>query len=155
MSKNNQYFEYKGYHTRIEFDYDSLTLFGKIEGIDDLILFENEDATKIEDEFHSAVDDYLAFCEEIGKEPEKEYKGVFNVRVAPELHRALSTIAFKSSETLNAVVEEALENFVNSVSASIEEIGYLVKPCSSEINNRFSIAELNSNLIYHRSKEAS
>ena len=124
MKKNDNYFEYKGYHTRIEFDYDSLTLYGKIEGIDDLVLFESEDATKIEDEFHSAVDDYLAFCEEVGKEPEKEYKGVFNVRVAPELHRALSTIAFRTSETLNSVVETALESFVDSVSARIDSFGY-------------------------------
>lgn len=67
LMKNANYFEYKGYHTRIEFDYDSLTLLGKIEGIDDLILFENEDATKIEEEFHKAVDNYLLLCEEVGK----------------------------------------------------------------------------------------
>lgn len=118
------YFEYKGYHTRIDFDYDSLTLFGKIEGIDDLILFENEDATKIEEEFHKAVDNYLLFCEEVGKTPEKEYKGVFNVRVTPELHRALSTIAFQKSETLNSIVEEALENYVDTACAMIDSISY-------------------------------
>ena len=92
---------------------------------------------------------------EVGKEPEKEYKGVFNVRVAPELHRALSTIAFRSSETLNAVVEMALESFVNSVSVPIEEIKYAAESYSSVLNNRFSTIELNSNCVYHISKEAS
>jgi len=106
------FFEYKGYHTRVEFDYDSLSLCGKIEGISDLVVFESPDATKIEEEFHSAVDDYLALCEEIGKAPEKEYKGIFNVRVSPELHRSLSTIAFRRAETLNSIVETALERYV-------------------------------------------
>ena len=128
MSKNTDYFEYKGYHTRIEFDYDSLSLFGKIEGIDDLILFECSDSNKIEEEFHKAVDNYLTLCEEMGKTPEKEYKGVFNVRVSPELHRSLATIAFKKSETLNSVVESALQDYVDSVSALIETYNYSTVP---------------------------
>ena len=121
MGKNQNCFEYKGYHTRIEFDYDSLSLYGKIEGIDDLVLFESEDASEIENEFHKAVDDYLVLCEENGKEPQKEYKGVFNVRVSPEIHRKLSVIAFKSEETLNAIVEKALEEYVNGSSAVIPD----------------------------------
>ena len=70
------------------------------------------------------VDNYLIFCEEVGKTPEKEYKGVFNVRVTPELHRALSTIAFQKSETLNSIVEEALENYVDTACAMIDSISY-------------------------------
>ena len=68
--------EYKGYHSKIEFDHDNYVLYGKIEGIDDLIIFESSDVSKIEEEFHLAVDDYLEFCEEVGKEPEKEYKAI-------------------------------------------------------------------------------
>jgi predicted HicB family RNase H-like nuclease len=138
MSKNMTYFEYKGYHTRIEFDYDSLSLFGKIEGIDDLILFESSDATKIEEEFHSAVDNYLTLCKEVGKTPEKEYKGVFNVRVTPELHRSLATIAFKQSETLNSVIEMALENYVDSVSALIETFSYSPVPSTDYMVKKVS-----------------
>ena len=81
------YFEYKGYHTRIEFDYDDQVLFGKIEGIKDLVSFEADNATEIEKSFHEAVDDYLEFCTELGVEPNKEFKGSFNVRITPELHR--------------------------------------------------------------------
>ncbi len=126
MNKSANYFEYKGYHTRVEFDYDSLSICGKIEGIDDFVVFESSDATKIEEEFHKAVDEYLTICEEIGKTPEKEFKGVFNVRVSPELHRQLSTLAYKKSETLNSLVEIALENYVNSSIAIIERVNYSV-----------------------------
>lgn len=143
MNKRENYFEYKGYHTRIEFDYDSLSLCGKIEGIDDFIVFESSDATKIEEEFHKAVDDYLTLCEEIGKTPEKEYKGVFNVRVSPELHRSLSTIAYEKSETLNSLVEIALENYVNSSIAIIERVNY-----SLSSNQEYSNEEATSESAY-------
>lgn len=59
--------EYKGYHTKIEFDTETYTLRGKIEGINDLVNFESSDGSRIEKEFHDAVDDYLEFCKEVGK----------------------------------------------------------------------------------------
>ena len=39
--------EYKGYHTKIEFDAESKTLRGKIEGINDYIDFEASDILNI------------------------------------------------------------------------------------------------------------
>ena len=47
--------EYKGYHTKIEFDAESKTLRGKIEGINDYIDLEASDILNIELEFHAAV----------------------------------------------------------------------------------------------------
>lgn len=105
--------EYKGYHTKVEFDLDTLSLYGKIEGINDLIIFEADDLSKVEQEFHDAVDDYLSFCEEVGKEPEKEYKGSFNIRISPELHKKIAFIAFKSGESLNKAVEKAIMSYVS------------------------------------------
>ena len=61
----NNMMEYKGYHTKIEFDAESMTLRGKIEGINDYVDFEAGDISSIEVEFHSAVDDYLEFCKEV------------------------------------------------------------------------------------------
>ena len=65
-----------------------------LEGINDLVDFECEDLKGVEKEFHEAVDDYLEFCKEVGKEPDKEYKGTFNVRISPELHKRLVTKSF-------------------------------------------------------------
>ena len=104
--------EYKGYHTKIEFDSESWVLRGKIEGINDLINFESDDMATIEKEFHEAVDDYLEFCKEVGKEPEKEYKGCFNVRISPELHKKLARVAFENGTSLNATVEEAIVQYI-------------------------------------------
>ena len=111
--------EYKGYHTKIEFDVESMALRGKIEGINDYIDFEAEDIVSIEKEFHSAVDDYLEFCAEVGKEPEKEYKGTFNVRISPELHKKIALCAFKDGRSLNAEVEKAIATFIDSDQSQI------------------------------------
>lgn len=109
----NSTLEYKGYCTRIEFDADAMLLHGKIEGINDLVTFESEDSSQIEAEFHAAVDDYLDFCKEVGKEPEKEYRGLFNVRIQPDLHKRLATEAVKKNVSMNALVEQAIASYVN------------------------------------------
>lgn len=106
--------EYKGYHTKIEFIAESCTLRGKIEGINDFVDFETDDMLKVEEEFHAAVDDYLEFCKEVGKEAEKEYKGNFNVRISPELHKELAYCAFKDGCSLNAEVEKSIRMFVEN-----------------------------------------
>lgn len=106
--------EYKGYHTKVEFDVESMTLRGKIEGINDYVDFESEDISGIEKEFHAAVDDYLEFCLEVGKEPEKEYKGTFNVRISPELHKKIALCALRDGRSLNSEVETAIMSFVYS-----------------------------------------
>ncbi len=107
--------EYKGYHTSITYDARAGRLRGVISGIDDHVDFSSDKVEGIEQEFHTAVDDYLEFCKEVGKSPCKEYKGVFNVRIKPNLHRELVNISEKDGETLNAVVERALQLFVESV----------------------------------------
>lgn len=112
MMKNN-ILEYKGYHTKVEFDSEECVLRGKIEGINDLVNFECEDIKSVEKEFHEAVDDYLEFCKEVGKEPDKEYKGTFNVRINPELHKRLANMAMKNGDTLNATVEKAIQEYVS------------------------------------------
>lgn len=108
----NNIIEYKGYHSKVEYSAEDNILFGKIEGINDLITFECETAAEVETAFHEAVDDYLAFCEEVGKQPDKEYKGVFQVRVDPELHKRAAIEALKRGETLNAFVAEAVQDKV-------------------------------------------
>ena len=111
----NSTLEYKGYCTRIEFDADAMLLHGKIEGINDLVTFECEDSSRIEAEFHAAVDDYLDFCKEVGKEPEKEYRGLFNVRIRPDLHKRIAAEAVKKNISMNALVEQAISSYVNVI----------------------------------------
>lgn len=69
--------------------------------------------TFIEKEFHAAVDEYLEFCKEVGKELDKEYKGTINIRIFPESHKKLAVVALINGDTLNATVEEAIAEYVS------------------------------------------
>lgn len=131
-SNSNNVLEYKGYHTKVEFDCVDCVLRGKIEGIDDLVDFECENANDVEKEFHEAVDDYLAFCEEVGKDPDKEYKGSFNVRISPELHKELASVAIKSAMSLNSAVETAIKEYVSKEN-STETYSYTFKISLEEL----------------------
>jgi len=80
--------------------------------IDDLVTFEADNAQELEANFHSAVDEYLETCEALGREPQKVYKGVFNVRIEPELHRKVYQEAVKAGVSLNSFVRQALSKEV-------------------------------------------
>lgn len=106
--------EYKGYHAKIEYDPEDKILFGKIEGIKDLVNFESNSLSEIETEFHKAVDDYLLFCEDIGQQPDKEYKGNINIRISPDTHKQLHIIALKEDCSLNSVIDTSLKAYVEN-----------------------------------------
>ena len=79
--------EYKNYVGSIEFSEADGLFYGKVMGIRSLISYEGTTAKELVEDFHAAVEDYLMLCKAEGKEPERAYKGSFNVRVAPELHK--------------------------------------------------------------------
>lgn len=105
--------EYKGYFAKVEYSADDMILYGKIEGIRDLVNFECSDLTQVEQEFHSAVDDYLELCKDLGVSPDKAYSGTFNVRINPEIHRTAAMTAEKKGISLNQLVSQAIEDYVN------------------------------------------
>lgn len=74
-----------------------------------LISYEGTSAGELINDFHEAVDGYLALCKENGKEPEKAYKGSFNVRISPELHKKIAVYAMEHNMTLNSLVEQSVE----------------------------------------------
>lgn len=82
--------EYKGYVGSVEFSQEDELFFGKVQGLRTLISYEGSNATELVNDFHDAVDDYLKLCEDEEKEPEKAYKGSFNVRISPELHKRIA-----------------------------------------------------------------
>lgn len=104
----NNTIEYKGYIGSVEFSEEDGLFFGKVMGIRSLISYEGENAADLISDFHGAIDDYLAICEAEGKEPEKAYKGSFNIRISPELHRQLVVCATSRQMSLNSFVENAL-----------------------------------------------
>lgn len=62
---------YRGYTATVEYDEDDKLWHGTLDGIKDLVNFHAFEIENIEQEFRNAVDDYLVFCKEVGKVPEK------------------------------------------------------------------------------------
>lgn len=112
--KKNDSLTYKGFHGSINFDQEDKIFFGKIEFIKDLVNYEARDAENLVNSFQDAVDDYLEICKKAHKEPDKPFKGSFNVRIGTELHEKVGLYALQHKETLNNVVKNALSQFINS-----------------------------------------
>ena len=128
MKKNNSLI-YKGFYGSINFDQEEKIFFGKIEFIKvtnqrtkidwaefikDLVNYEAKDAENLVNSFKDAVDDYLISCKEANKQPDKPFKGSFNVRIGTELHKKVGLYALQHEDTLNNIVKNALSEFINS-----------------------------------------
>ena len=107
--------EYKGYIGSVEFSEEDGVFFGKVMGIRALISYEGTNAKELVEDFHGSVDDYLVLCAEEGVEPEKAYKGSFNIRISPEFHKQAVVCSLSQQITLNRLVENALQKYVMSV----------------------------------------
>ena len=101
--------EYKGFYGSVEASVEDGCLFGKLEFIDPLVNYEGDTVQEIEAAFHEAVDDYLKACDELNAEPQKPYRGTFNVRIGTDLHRAATIAAKQKDINLNELVKQAIE----------------------------------------------
>ena len=111
---------YKDYIGSVHFNADDEIFFGKIEGIDDLVSFEGKTVHELKRAFEEAVEDYIGICKGAGKNIEKSYKGSFNVRISPEVHKKAKRLAIMKGISLNQFIQKAVEEEVNRESANIE-----------------------------------
>lgn len=109
--------QYRGYLGSIECSVENDCLFGKILYVNDLVSYEADSPVGLQESFEGAVDDYLQTCEQMGKVPEKSFKGSFNVRVSPDLHRKAAMQATVYEESLNEFVAQAVRE-------KVERYGY-------------------------------
>jgi len=64
----NGHINYQGYTGSIEFSEADAVFHGKVIGLKSLITFEGASVADLTHDFHKAVDEYLAFCAETGKQ---------------------------------------------------------------------------------------
>jgi predicted HicB family RNase H-like nuclease len=116
----NNTIEYKGYIGTVNYSSDDKCFYGKIATIDDLITFEADNVDDLEKNFKESVDDYLDTCSAIGRNPQKTYKGSFNLRIDAKLHKNLYHLALKENTSLNALIGKTLKYSVdNNLSGKI------------------------------------
>jgi predicted HicB family RNase H-like nuclease len=104
--------EFKGFAARVEYSEEDGCFIGHIAGIRDVIGFHGESVTELRAAFQEAVDDYLATCEKLGREPNKPYSGQFRLRLNPELHARAAMVAETRGKSLNSWVSEVIERSV-------------------------------------------
>ena len=110
----NNTLKYKGFFASVIFSDEDNILFGKIEGIDDLVMFEGSSVTELKAMFREAVEDYIEICKQSNKPCLKSFKGSFNVRVKPEIHQRAAMIATAKGISLNQLVQKAIEREIEA-----------------------------------------
>ena len=69
--------------------------------IKDSITFEGETVTQLTENFHNAIEHYLADCKNEGRVPEKPYSGKLTLRVSPGIHVEIAAAAANAGKSLN------------------------------------------------------
>lgn len=105
---------YKGFAARVEYSEDDGCIIGHIAGIRDVVGFHGESVAELRAAFEEAVDDYLATCQKLGREPNRPYSGQFRLRLDPGLHARAAIAAESHGKSLNAWVSEAIERSINA-----------------------------------------
>ena len=99
---------------RVVHDEEDKIFVGEVFGVTDSLNFHGCSISELEESFHNCIDNYINLCAQIGKEPEKEFSGSFNVRTTPALHKEASEYAAENGITLNQVVSKAIEVFLGN-----------------------------------------
>ncbi len=111
--------EYKGYTGTIEYSKEDGLLYGKVVGVKGLISYEGQTGNELEVDFKEAIDTYLTDCKEEGIEPEKPFKGSFNVRISPKLHKQAALLAMEDKMSLNNFVAESIRERIIKETGSV------------------------------------
>ena len=119
-ANSGSYLKYKDYVGSVEYSEESAVFHGRVMGIKPFLAYEGDSVSTITEDFHNAVDEYLELCEERGVQPEKPFKGSFNVRIDSELHRKAALIASSCGMSLNALVENAIQQTVSERSVEYD-----------------------------------
>jgi len=106
---------YKGYIGVMEVDSDAKLIHGRIVGLRDVITFQGDSVSEAIQAFKESVDDYLQWCADEGRAPEKSFNGKLLIRINPAVHRSLAHLAETRSTSINTLAVEALAKLVGDV----------------------------------------
>ena len=102
--------KYKEYLASVTYDDEAKIFHGEVINTKDVITFQGKSVHELEKAFKDSIEDYVEWCESEGAAPEKPYSGKFNIRISPELHRAISLASSRQRLSLNSFVEKALKD---------------------------------------------
>jgi predicted HicB family RNase H-like nuclease len=100
--------KYKGYFGEVTYDDKAKLFHGEVIGLKDVITFQGKSVNELKKAFQDSINDYLAWCQERGEQPEKTYSGKLHIRMNPNLHAHLSLEAAHQGISLNDLVNQKL-----------------------------------------------
>jgi predicted HicB family RNase H-like nuclease len=106
---------HKGYRGEVELDIEAGVLYGRVINVKDVITFQGTSVPETIQAFHDSVDDYLEFCSELGKQPEKPFSGRLPFRTTPERHELIFLAAKLTGKSINAWMDDTLAEAAESV----------------------------------------
>lgn len=102
--------QYEGYEGSVEYSLEDEVFHGQVLNLRAVLTYEAQTPEDLRAEFEATVDNYLAWCEERGKEAERPYSGKFLLRITPDLHRRAAEAAKAAgAKSLNAWVAQVIE----------------------------------------------
>ena len=104
--------KYKDFIGSVHYSTEDEVFFGKLEGIDDLVTFEGKCVDELKSSFREAIEDYLEICKSTGKSHQKSYRGSFNIRINPDLHKQAANKSVELGISLNQLVEKAISELL-------------------------------------------
>ena len=105
--------EYRGYRAKVEYEDEDKVFHGTVVNVLDTITFVGASVEELSTAFHESIDDYIAFCQERGEEPERPYSGKFQLRIPSHLHASLALAAKAKGMSLNTFVTECLHDVLD------------------------------------------
>ena len=102
--------EINNYRAIVQYDPDIEMFRGEFVGLNGGADFYASDIKGLKEEGEISLKAFLEMCTEDGVEPRKNYPGKFNVRIPPELHADIASVATAEGKSLNQWVVETLSD---------------------------------------------
>lgn len=106
--------KYKGYNGQVNYDEEAKLFHGEVVGLRDVITFQGTSVDELEQAFKDSVDEYLDFCKELKRTPEKPFSGKLMLRLPPEIHERAAYEAKISGVSLNSWIKQGIQQLLSA-----------------------------------------
>lgn len=106
--------KYKGYQGHVIYDEEAKRFHGEVIGLQDVITFQGTSVEELEQAFKDSIDEYLDYCKELERVPEKPFSGKLMLRLPPEIHERAVYEAKCSGVSLNSWIKHAIQHLLAS-----------------------------------------
>ena len=104
--------KYKGYHGQVNYDEEAKLFHGVVAGLRDVVTFQGTSVEELEQAFKDSIDEYLDFCKELGRAPEKPFSGNLILRLSPKIHERAAYEAKCNGLSLNAWIKQGIQQLI-------------------------------------------